>query len=117
LGETQLASIPADQRWITQIATALGIRVEVEPLIALSDGSTVQPWARVIDFGGTNGMLIFGDWADYRAHMSELSSLGYGVSSFREPSGSPVAEFRSTQEMLLDWTWTGPSSLKPGWLG
>jgi len=113
---THMAVVSADEKWIVHVATSLGIRVEVAPRIALSDGQSVQPWARVIDFGAANGMLIFAEWAECRDHAEELTGAGYGFSTFREPPNSPPADFSSVQEMLCDWTWTGPSSLKPDWV-
>jgi hypothetical protein len=106
------------KRWIdAQVDLNLEIVLPYEFL--LEDGSLIAVELLLKNFGAKNGMLILTDYKLIRPHLSWISDCQYGFSVLDVPKNEIDARYDRTLtiEILRDWGWSGPSSLKPSWIG
>jgi hypothetical protein len=105
------------QQYLSRAAAELDLRIEIEPIVTLSDGRSLRAQVRFPDLGNSSGALVFsfGDLLDRRAR-EDLKAQGYSMSTM---SGAPAAasfDIDSLKETFLDWGWFGDPALTPNWL-
>lgn len=99
------------QAW-RSAAEQLGIRVEIPFTFTTKDGETKHFEARVIDFGGPNG-IVLGVIGDDKSTMKQREEAGYSWSDL-----SPTYESYDREHFIAtldDWGWFGPERQEPAW--
>jgi hypothetical protein len=102
--------------FLTRACDELGLGIELNPTLALDDGSRVTAFARIPLLGAPNGMLIFRTYSEVRPYVDKLIQAGYGYSILDEPLSSECFDLESFKEMFADWGWCGDVQIKPTWL-
>jgi hypothetical protein len=99
--------------WLQQGADSLGLEVEFDYEVKLLGREPLRPLARLVNLGGSSGMLIFGDYGEVKDHTTELVNAGFGYTVLDEPRTDETLDLESFKEMAIDWGWMEPSSERP----
>lgn len=102
--------------WLRQGSTTFALRLEENHCVKLMNGDSLKAVALLSDFGGKNGMLVFGDYGSMRDCFSELRDRGHGftvMEAHRECYDFDPEEFI---DILRDWGWSSSERPQPVWL-
>lgn len=102
--------------WISRSCTALGLLVDTNFSVVLSDEVELVAVACIHNLGSEKGMLIFNDFGKVKNYINEINRLGYGFSVLEEPNLNESFDLNSFKDMFREWGWTGDESLKPNWM-
>ena len=97
-------------------ADELGFELDVPFILTLPSGHELEALMLIRRFGGTNGMLIFGEFKEIQPYADDVVAAGYGVSVLSEPLGNEKYDRERYVEMLKDWGWGGDVEAQPDWL-
>ena len=104
------------QEYLLRAGTELGIRVIFPFELSLGSGKKLLADALLPELGSPKGMIVSQSFAEFRDYEDELIKLGYGLSTYYEPSSHEEFDVESYKEMFIEWGWNGDKAKKPDWL-
>jgi hypothetical protein len=96
-------------------ASDLNIQFITHFNLLLKSGHRLDAIFLLPQFGGDNGMLIFGSYDDVALYRDEILEAGYGFSILDEPLENEDYCKEDYIEILTDWGWSGTRKSKPNW--
>lgn len=91
------------QEFLKKACEELGIKILINESIVLGSGSTINVDAHIVGIGPPQGMLVFSANKLSDEARKQLIDLGYGLSSFNEPSQNEDFDISSYIEMFSEW--------------
>lgn len=94
----------------------LGLRVEIEPRVALSDGRVLLAAAHFPDLGTPRGMFVF-PWEQVDDETARaLHRDGQPASLIGEPLEGEEFSIDDYVEMFREWGWSATDRDQPAWM-
>jgi hypothetical protein len=99
----------------SEAARDLGLHIQFPFSLVLECGAMIEARFLLKNFGFENGMIIVTDYSTINGFGDEIVAAGYGFSTLSEPRAGDLYNREVFIDMLSDWTWSGPESLRPEW--
>jgi hypothetical protein len=106
------------QQYFARGAVELGLRIEVDYAVTLSDGRILRSEVLFPDLGNYSGTLVFTveNQPDRNAR-AELLKRQYATSVMSGVMSKQVSfDIESLKQTFSDWGWAGDPALTPAWL-
>jgi hypothetical protein len=91
--------------WLKQACMQLGVDLDVDYEVRLSDGVALQSVGRIRGMGGSNGMLVFDSYDSIRSYTQRIVEAGFGYTVLDEPAINESFELEVFEDMFADWGW------------
>lgn len=99
----------------TQAARDLDLDIQSPCLLHLESGANIRARLLLKNYGAAKGMLVVTDYETIAPFADEIVAAEYGFSTLSEPSDRSHYDREVFVEMLRDWGWSGPETLRPEW--
>lgn len=103
------------QDQLTRAAVELGLSIELDHRVMLTDRSELVSVVWFPDLGAPKGTLVF-QRSLPASHVHALQQTGYTVSIIAEPPDLEPFDLDSFAEMFAEWGWTGKAADRPAWM-
>ena len=103
------------QEHLVEAGSQLGIKVVAPHEIEVDSGRRVMVDAWLPELGDRSGMIVVRNFSTIGPFVKNLDDMGYGFSSFNEPSPDEDFDLEGYVELFNDWGWSATTP-PPEWM-